>query len=195
MTESRRVSTKNSFALKLIAGVDEVGRGCIAGPVIASVVILINHVPGLRDSKKLTTLQRNKLSTLIMQNSYFSFGTASVQEIDEINILQASLLAMKRAILNLSVKPEKVLIDGVHKPDLDLDTQTIIGGDSLVDEISAASIIAKVYRDNLMIEIDKKYPEYGFSKHKGYGTKEHKQAILNYGSTPIHRVTFKGVLN
>ena len=181
--------------MKLIAGVDEVGRGCLAGPVIASAVILTNHVPGLRDSKKLTTLQRNKLSTLIMQNSYFSFGTASVQEIDEINILQASLLAMKRAILNLSVKPEKVLIDGVHKPDLDLDTQTIIGGDSLVDEISAASIIAKVYRDNLMIEIDKKYPEYGFSKHKGYGTKEHKQAILNYGSTPIHRVTFKGVLN
>ena len=181
--------------MKLIAGVDEVGRGCIAGPVIASVVILINHVPGLRDSKKLTTLQRNKLSTLIMQNSYFSFGTASVQEIDEINILQASLLAMKRAILNLSVKPEKVLIDGVHKPDLDLDTQTIIGGDSLVEEISAASIIAKVYRDNLMIEIDKKYPEYGFSQHKGYGTKVHKEAILNHGPTPIHRLTFKGVLN
>jgi len=102
---------------------------------------------------------------------------------------------MKRAILNLSTKPEKVLIDGIHKPDLDIDTQTIIGGDSLVEEISAASIIAKVYRDNLMIEIDKKYPEYGFSQHKGYGTKVHKEAILNHGPTPIHRLTFKGVLN
>lgn len=181
--------------MKLIAGVDEVGRGCLAGPVIAAAVIFKNNIPGLKDSKKLSIKKRQKLSLIIMENSYFSFGSASVKEIDEINILQASLLAMKRAILNLSTKPEKVLIDGIHKPDLDIDTQTIIGGDSLVEEISAASIIAKVYRDNLMIEIDKKYPEYGFSKHKGYGTKEHKQAILNYGSTPIHRVTFKGVLN
>ena len=181
--------------MKIIAGVDEVGRGCLAGPVIASAVILRNNIPGLKDSKKLTPLQRNKLSELIMQNSYFSFGTASEQEIDEINILQASLLAMKRAILNLSVEPEKVLIDGTHKPDLNIDTQTVIGGDSLIDEISAASIIAKVYRDNLMIEIDKKYPKYGFSSHKGYGTKSHKEAVLKYGPTPIHRVTFKGVVS
>jgi ribonuclease HII len=102
---------------------------------------------------------------------------------------------MKRAILNLSVEPEKVLIDGTHKPDLNIDTQTVIGGDSLIDEISAASIVAKVYRDNLMIEIDKKYPKYGFSSHKGYGTKSHKDAILKYGLTPIHRVTFKGVVS
>ena len=180
--------------MKIIAGVDEVGRGCLAGPVIASAVILRNNIPGLKDSKKLTSLQRNKLSELIMQNSYFSFGTASEQEIDEINILQASLLAMKRAILNLSTKPEKVLIDGIHKPDLDIDTQTIIGGDSIVDEISAASIIAKVYRDNLMMQFDKKYPDFYFSNHKGYGTKLHKAAIKKHGITPIHRKTFKGVI-
>ena len=129
--------------MKLIAGVDEVGRGCLAGPVIAAAVILKNNIPGLKDSKKLSIKERQKLSLIIMENSYFSFGSASVKEIDEINILQASLLAMKRAILNLSVKPEMILIDGVHKPDLDIDTQTIIGGDSVVDEISAASIIAK----------------------------------------------------
>ena len=181
--------------MKIIAGVDEVGRGCLAGPVIASAVILRNNIPGLKDSKKLTPLQRNKLSELIMQNSYFSFGAASEQEIDEINILQASLLAMKRAILNLSVEPGKVLIDGTHKPDLNVDTQTIIGGDSLIDEISAASIVAKVYRDNLMIEFDKQYPKYGFLSHKGYGTKAHKEAILKYGPTSIHRMTFKGVVS
>ena len=134
--------------MKLIAGVDEVGRGCLAGPVIAAAVILKNNIPGLKDSKKLSIKERQKLSLIIMENSYFSFGSASVKEIDEINILQASLLAMKRAILNLSVKPEMILIDGVHKPDLDIDTQTIIKGDSYIDEISAASIIAKVYRDN-----------------------------------------------
>ena len=102
---------------------------------------------------------------------------------------------MKRAILNLSVKPGKVLIDGTHKPDLNIDTQTIIGGDSLIDEISAASIVAKVYRDNLMIEFDKQYPKYGFLSHKGYGTKAHKAAILKYGPTSIHRMTFKGVVS
>ena len=181
--------------MKLIAGVDEVGRGCLAGPVIASAVILKKYIPGLKDSKKLSPSQRNNLSALIIQNSHYSIGSASEKEIDEINILQASLLAMKRAILNLSVKPEKVLIDGTHKPDLNIDTQTVIGGDSLIDEISAASIVAKVYRDNLMIEIDKKYPKYGFSSHKGYGTKSHKDAILKYGPTPIHRVTFKGVVS
>jgi ribonuclease HII len=102
---------------------------------------------------------------------------------------------MKRAILNLSVEPGKVLIDGTHKPDLNVDTQTIIGGDSLIDEISAASIVAKVYRDNLMIEFDKQYPKYGFLSHKGYGTKAHKEAILKYGPTSIHRMTFKGVVS
>ena len=181
--------------MKIIAGVDEVGRGCLAGPVIASAVILRNNIPGLKDSKKLTSLKRNKLSELIMQNSYFSFGTASEQEIDEINILQASLLAMKRAILNLSVEPGKILIDGIHKPDLNTDTQTIISGDSYIDEISAASILAKVYRDNLMMQFDKEYPNFYFSSHMGYGTKMHKDAIKKYGITPIHRKTFKGVIS
>jgi ribonuclease HII len=181
--------------LKLIAGVDEVGRGCLAGPVIAAAVIFKNNIPGLKDSKKLSLKKRQELSLIIMENSYFSFGSASVKEIDKINILQASLLAMKRSILNLSVKPVKILVDGVHKPDLDIDTQTIIKGDSYIDEISAASIIAKVYRDNLMMQFDKKYPNFYFSSHKGYGTKLHKAAINKYGITPVHRKTFKGVIN
>jgi ribonuclease HII len=179
--------------LKLIAGVDEVGRGCLAGPVIAAAVILRNNISGLKDSKKLTKKKREELSLIIMQNSYFSFGSSSPKEIDKINILQASLLAMKRAILNLSVKPGKILIDGIHKPDLNTDTQTIISGDSYIDQISAASIIAKVYRDNLMMQFDKEYPNFYFSSHMGYGTKMHKAAIKKYGITPIHRKTFKGV--
>jgi ribonuclease HII len=179
--------------LKLIAGVDEVGRGCLAGPVIAAAVILRNNISGLKDSKKLSKKKREELSLIIMKNSYFSFGSSSPKEIDEINILQASLLAMKRAILKLSVEPGKILIDGIHKPDLNTDTQTIISGDSYIDEISAASIIAKVYRDNLMMQFDKKYPNFYFSSHMGYGTKMHKAAIKKYGITPIHRKTFKGV--
>jgi ribonuclease HII len=181
--------------LKLIAGVDEVGRGCLAGPVIAAAVILRNNISGLKDSKKLSKKKREELSLIIMKNSYFSFGSSSPKEIDEINILQASLLAMKRAILKLSVEPGKILIDGIHKPDLNTDTQTIISGDSYIDEISAASIIAKVYRDNLMMQFDKKYPNFYFSSHMGYGTKMHKAAIKKYGITPIHRKTFKGVIS
>jgi ribonuclease HII len=181
--------------LKLIAGVDEVGRGCLAGPVIAAAVILRNNIPGLKDSKKLSKKKREELSLIIMKNSYFSFGSSSPKEIDEINILQASLLAMKRAILKLSVEPGKILIDGIHKPDLNTDTQTIISGDSYIDEISAASIIAKVYRDNLMMQFDKKYPNFYFSSHMGYGTKMHKAAIKKYGITSIHRKTFKGVVS
>jgi len=172
-----------------------VGRGCLAGPVIAAAVILTNNIPGLKDSKKLSKKKREELSLTIMKNSYFSFGCSSPKEIDEINILQASLLAMKRAILNLSVEPGKILIDGIHKPDLNTDTQTIISGDSYIDEISAASIIAKVYRDNLMMQFDKEYPNFFFSSHMGYGTKMHKAALKKYGITPIHRKTFRGVVN
>ena len=181
--------------MKLVAGVDEVGRGCLAGPVIAAAVILRKNIPGLKDSKKLSKKKREELSIIIMQNSYFSFGSSSPKEIDKINILQASLLAMKRAILNLSVEPGKILIDGIHKPDLNTDTQTIISGDSYIDEISAASIIAKVYRDNLMMQFDKEYPNFYFSSHMGYGTKMHKAAIKKYGITPIHRKSFKGVVS
>ena len=178
----------------LIAGVDEVGRGCLAGPVIAAAVILKKKLANLDDSKKLSPNKREELSMIIIENSYYAFGSASPEEIDSINILQASLLAMKRAILNLPITPDEVMVDGNQKPDIDLPTQTIIGGDSLIAEISAASIIAKVYRDNLMIEFNNKYPNYGFAQHKGYGTKAHLESIKSFGYCSIHRKTFKGVI-
>ena len=178
----------------LIAGVDEVGRGCLAGPVIAAAVILKKKLANLDDSKKLSPNKREELSMIIIENSYYAFGSASPEEIDSINILQASLLAMKRAILNLPIIPDEVLVDGNKKPDTDLPPQTIIGGDSLIAEISAASIIAKVYRDNLMIEFNNKYPNYGFAQHKGYGTKAHLESIKSFGYCSIHRKTFKGVI-
>ena len=178
--------------IKLIAGVDEVGRGSLAGPVIASAVILKQEIFGLNDSKKLSKKKREILNQEIITNSYFSYGSASVEEIDDINILQASLLAMKRAILNLPIKPHRVLVDGAQKPDIDISVEAIVGGDSLIAEISAASIIAKVYRDDLMMKQDIIYPNYGFRQHKGYGTKMHIENIRSYGNCPIHRKTFKG---
>ena len=176
----------------IVAGIDEVGRGALAGPVIAAAVILKNNISGLNDSKKLSPKKRSYFSDLIKDNSSYAFGSASNYEIDNINILNASLLAMKRAILNLSVKPDLVLVDGIHKPDLDIKMEAIIGGDALKTEISAASIIAKVYRDNLMVEYDKSFPNYGFEKHKGYGTKEHLDSIKINGICSIHRKSFKG---
>lgn len=178
---------------ELIAGVDEVGRGCLAGPVIAAAVILNNSINNLNDSKKISKDKREHLSTIIMQNSFFAFGHASQQEIDEINIHNASLLAMKRAILNLNIKPNKVLVDGLYLPDVEYKKEAIVGGDAIISEISAASIIAKVYRDNLMLDFDKKYPIYKFNKHKGYPTKFHKEMLKIHGSCPIHRHSFKGV--
>ena len=181
--------------MNLVAGTDEVGRGALAGPVIAASVILKKEISGLKDSKKLTEKKRNELSELILENSYFGFGSVSNTEIDEINILKASLLAMKRAILNLPIKPAMVLVDGIYKPDLNIPMKTIIGGDSTEAEISAASIIAKVYRDNLMISYDKKYPAYCFNQNKGYGTQKHLDALKKVGYSKIHRRTFKGVLD
>jgi len=178
---------------ELIAGVDEVGRGCLAGPVIAAAVILNNSISNLNDSKRISKDKRKHLSTIIMQNSFFAFGHASHQEIDEINIHNASLLAMKRAILNLNIKPNKVLVDGLYLPDVEYKKEAIVGGDAIISEISAASIIAKVYRDNLMLDFDKKYPIYKFNKHKGYPTKFHKEMLKIHGSCPIHRHSFKGV--
>ena len=178
---------------ELIAGVDEVGRGCLAGPVIAAAVILNNSINNLNDSKKISKDKREHLSTIIMQNSFFAFGHASHQEIDEINIHNASLLAMKRAILNLNIKPNKVLVDGLYLPDVEYKKEAIVGGDAIISEISAASIIAKVYRDNLMLDFDKKYPIYKFNKHKGYPTKFHKEMLKIHGSCPIHRHSFTGV--
>ena len=177
-----------------IAGTDEVGRGALAGPVIAAAVILKKNIDGLKDSKKLSAKKRFELSEKILKNSYYAFGQATNIEIDKINILNASLLAMKRAILNLPVRPSMVLVDGTFKPDLDIPMRAIIGGDSSENAISAASIIAKVYRDNLMIKYDSIFPVYDLKGNKGYGTKKHLEALKNFGHCEIHRTTFNGVI-
>ena len=179
----------------MIAGTDEVGRGCLAGPVVAAAVILKEDIPGLTDSKKISPKKREFLADLILEKSFFAYGVVSNNKIDKINILNASLLAMKRAILNLPIKPTMVLVDGIHKPDLDIPMRAIIGGDSIEEAISASSIIAKVYRDNLMIKYETKYPGFFFKKNKGYGTKEHLDAIKQIGSCKIHRKSFKGVIS
>lgn len=178
----------------MIAGTDEVGRGCLAGPVVAAAVILKEDIPGLTDSKKITPKRREFLADLILEKSFFAYGVVSSNKIDKINILNASLLAMKRAILNLPVRPSLVLVDGTFKPDLDIPMRAIIGGDSSENAISAASIIAKVYRDNLMIKYDSIFPVYDLKGNKGYGTKKHLEALKNFGHCEIHRTTFNGVI-
>ena len=178
----------------MIAGTDEVGRGCLAGPVVAAAVILKEDIPGLTDSKKITPKRREFLADLILEKSFFAYGVVSNNKIDKINILNASLLAMKRAILNLPVRPSLVLVDGTFKPDLDIPMRAIIGGDSSENAISAASIIAKVYRDNLMIKYDSIFPVYDLKGNKGYGTKKHLEALKNFGHCEIHRKTFNGVI-
>ena len=178
----------------MIAGTDEVGRGCLAGPVVAAAVILKEDIPGLTDSKKITPKRREFLADLILEKSFFAYGVVSNNKIDKINILNASLLAMKRAILNLPVRPSLVLVDGTSKPDLDIPMRAIIGGDSSENAISAASIIAKVYRDNLMIKYDSIFPVYDLKGNKGYGTKKHLEALKNFGHCEIHRTTFNGVI-
>lgn len=177
----------------MIAGVDEVGRGCLAGPVIAASVILLKPIEGLKDSKKLSLKKREDLCLKIKESSIFAIGSSSNDEIDKINILQASLLAMKRSFEKLNVKPNKVLVDGTHIFQSAIEIESIVGGDNLVPSISAASIIAKVYRDKLMMEYSKEFPKYGFEKHKGYPTKDHKKMLIKYGTTRIHRRSFKGV--
>lgn len=182
-----------------MAGVDEVGRGPLAGAVIAAAVILDPNrwINGLADSKVLTEKKRVELDVEIRQNAYaWSIGRAEVHEIDEINILQASLLAMKRAVESLPVAPEHLKIDGnkcLNETRVKCTMEAIVKGDSKVAAISAASIIAKVARDNEMVELDKKYPEYGFAEHKGYPTKMHREALIKYGATSIHRTSFKPV--
>ena len=178
----------------MIAGTDEVGRGCLAGPVVAAAVILKEDIPGLTDSKKITPKRREFLADLILEKSFFAYGVVSNNKIDKINILNASLLAMKRAILKLPVRPSMVLVDGTFKPDLDIPMRAIIGGDSSENAISAASIIAKVYRDNLMIKYDSIFPVYDLKGNKGYGTKKHLEALKNFGHCEIHRTTFNGVI-
>ena len=172
---------------------DEAGRGPLAGPVCAAAVILPEHlqIPGLTDSKKLTDKKRRELFPIIQEQAIaYGIGLASESEIDEINILQATFLAMRRALDQLSVRPEIALIDGNRETDFGLPVKTVVKGDSLSANIAAASILAKVTRDNLMVELAEKYPEYGFEIHKGYGTKAHYEALRTYGPCPIHRRSF-----
>lgn len=176
-----------------ICGVDEAGRGPLAGPVHAAAVILPRgfELPGLDDSKKLTEKKREKLFDLIRDNAVaYSIATASEKEIDEINILNATYLAMNRAIEGLAVKAEFALIDGNRSTGILLPNQTVVGGDGIYSCIAAASILAKVSRDRFMLEMAEKYPEYAFEKHKGYGTKLHYERLREHGPSEIHRLSF-----
>ncbi len=180
----------------LIAGVDEAGRGPLAGPVVAAAVILDARHPikGLADSKKLTALRRERLFDEICAKALCcSIAEASVEEIDRLNILQATLLAMRRAVEGLRLKPKLVLVDGNRIPVLEMLAEAIIKGDALVPSISAASILAKVHRDRWCAELHLQYPEYGFSGHKGYGTLAHMAALREHGACPQHRMTFRPV--
>lgn len=180
----------------LIAGVDEAGRGPLAGNVVAAAVILddLHPIAGLNDSKKLTALRREKLFIEIQAKALcVSIGEASVEEIDQLNILQATMLAMQRAVNGLRLKPAKVLIDGNRIPKLDVLAEAIVGGDAKVKAISAASIIAKVTRDRQCDALHAQYPHYGFANHKGYGTAEHMAALKKHGATPEHRKSYAPV--
>lgn len=180
----------------LMAGVDEAGRGPLAGPVVAAAVILddLHPIAGLNDSKKLTAKRREKLFDEIKAKALcFSIAEATVQEIDEINILQATLLAMKRAVEGLRLKPVKVLVDGNRLPAIDIRAEAIVQGDALVPAISAASILAKVHRDRLCEQMHAQYPQYGFDQHKGYGTAVHLAALQAHGPAECHRLTFAPV--
>ena len=179
--------------VKLICGVDEAGRGPLAGPVCAAAVILPANVdiPGLNDSKKLSDKRRRELFPVIKEKAIaYGIAFADHTEIDEINILQATYLAMERAIAQLQVRPEAVLIDGNRAKDFGLPVETVVHGDSRSASIAAASILAKVTRDDYMLEMAKQYPQYGFEIHKGYGTKAHYAALTEHGASDIHRKTF-----
>ena len=179
--------------VQIICGVDEAGRGPLAGPVCAAAVILPPHVeiPGLNDSKKLSDKRRRELFPLIKEEAVaYGIGIATHEEIDEINILQATYLAMERALEALSVKPELALIDGNRAKDFGLPVETVVKGDSRSASIAAASILAKVTRDDMMLELANTYPQYGFEIHKGYGTKAHYAALDAHGISPIHRMSF-----
>ncbi len=190
------------FGYQYIAGIDEAGRGPLAGPVVSAAVILPDsfNCPGVTDSKKLSEKKREALFPEInAQALAVGIGMASHQEIDQINILQASLLSMKRAVQNLTLYPDYLvpdylLIDGKFTIDMELPQQAIVKGDSKSISIAAASIIAKVTRDRFMATLHKTYPQYNFIQHKGYPTKAHKQAIIEYGPCPVHRKTFNGVI-
>ena len=179
----------------ITAGVDEVGRGCLAGPVVSAAVVLKKgiNLGLLKDSKKIAFKKREKISEHIKENSYFAIGIASVKEILKLNILQASLLSMKRALNQLTIKPDITLIDGNFAPEGIKKYKTIINGDEKVKAISAASIIAKVYRDKLMIKLSEKYSNYSWERNFGYGTKAHLEGLKKFGVTAHHRKSFKPV--
>ncbi len=178
------------------AGVDEAGRGCLAGPVVAAAVILPADfdLPELTDSKKISPVTRKKLQSRVRaQANAWAVGLSWPKEIDRINILQASLQAMQRAVSKLSILPPLVLVDGNQKIPIDLKQETVVGGDNKIPSISAASIVAKVFRDRLMQALDKRYPGYALGRHKGYGTREHRELLRRFGPCPMHRKSFKGV--
>lgn len=178
----------------LVAGVDEVGRGPLAGPVVTAAVILKKPIEGLADSKKLSEKKRKTLSLLIQEHALaFAYGRAEVEEIDALNIHHATLLAMQRAVEALPITPNQVLVDGLHVPMLQIPCRAIVQGDSLIPEISAASILAKVVRDEEMELLDKIYPGYGFSGHKGYPTAAHRAALIKLGPSIIHRKSYAPV--
>ncbi len=178
---------------EIVCGVDEAGRGPLAGPVCAAAVILPDGlvIEGLDDSKKLTEKKRDMLYDIICEEAIaYGIAFASVEEIEEMNILQATFLAMKRAVESLNVKPDLALVDGNQKPSLDIQARTLVKGDAKSPSIAAASILAKVTRDRLMTEIAEEYPQYEFPKHKGYGTKLHYEKIMEHGISPVHRRSF-----
>ncbi len=183
---------------KVVCGVDEAGRGPLCGPVYAAACILPDglYIEGLNDSKKLTEKKREALFDVIIENAVsYCIASASVEEIDRMNILEADLLAMRRAIEGLGVKADFALIDGNINRGFDIDSAPIVKGDSLSMSIAAASVLAKVARDRICAELDAEYPQYKIAKHKGYGTKEHKEALFKYGPSPIHRKQFIRFLN
>ena len=198
MTESKTdlwvlENARYSDAIQCICGVDEAGRGPLAGPVYAAAVILPRGlvIEGLNDSKKLTEKRREALYDVIVEQAVaYGIGSADEKEIDEINILQATFLAMRRAIARLSVRPDLALIDGNRDSDFGVPAETVVGGDGKSANIAAASILAKVTRDRVMLEYAEQYPQYGFDVHKGYGTKRHYEALREYGPCPIHRQSF-----
>ena len=180
----------------LIAGVDEAGRGPLAGPVVAAAVILFHpgDVAGLKDSKQLTSSKRERLAGTIRSRAVaWALGTAGVEEIDRLNILRATLLAMSRAVGALGVAPQRVLVDGNHTPKVSCEARAVVGGDRSIPAISAASILAKVARDAMMKELDTLYPAYGFCRHKGYPTAAHREALIRFGPCPAHRRSFRPV--
>ncbi len=184
--------------IKKIAGVDEVGRGCLAGPVFAAAVILNNNIntKGIKDSKKISFKNRIRLSKYIKKNSIFAIAFASVEEIEKLNILNASLLSMKRALNKLKQKPSMIYIDGIFAPkNLKIKYKTFIKGDEKIISIAAASIVAKATRDQFMIKLGKNFPEYKWNKNFGYGTDEHLKSLKKYGITRHHRKKFKPVYN